>query len=152
MGIATTASAFALLAPSFVTDISRHYNFNFPQETFLFCPLIAVLAASIAGLASSESASQCAAAAGVGNRRFASSKAVGQTWLSATEQVEMSAVRLSKKWFSFSYAVFVAPIVACLFPGALSFKGIVCAAVASAQAAYYLANAGIALLYSYHSS
>lgn len=145
VGLSTTASAFALLAPAFVQDLSNRYGISVVKEIYLFFPLIAVLGAAIAGLASQEASSLCTRASGVGNRRFASSGAVGRTWLSATEQVELMSERTSKKWKSFSTAVFVAPIISIMFPGTLSFKGIICAAVAAAQAAYYLTNAEYAL-------
>jgi hypothetical protein len=145
VGLSTTASAFALLTPVFVSEVERKLGILMPKEIYLLWPLVAVLAASISGLASQESASLCARAAGTGNRRFASSGAVGRTWMSATEQVEAASDRISRKWSSFSTAVFIAPGVAVFFPGPLSFKGTVCAAVAAAQAAYYLSSAEYSL-------
>lgn len=126
-------------------DLNNRYGISLVKEIYLFFPLIAVLAAAIAGLASQEASSLCTRASGVGNRRFASSGVVGRSWLSATEQVELMSERTSRKWKSFSTAVFVAPIISIMFPGPLSFKGIICAAVAAAQAAFYLTNAEYAL-------
>mmetsp|Transcript_7030 Transcript_7030/g.10437 ORF Transcript_7030/g.10437 Transcript_7030/m.10437 type:complete len:593 (+) Transcript_7030:143-1921(+) len=141
VGIATTASAFALLAPSLSKEIADKFHIQVVTEIYLICPLIAVLAAAIAGLATQESRLYASRATGLGNRRFASSKDVGRTWMSATEQVESSAKQLSDKWIWFAVGVLPAPLIAALCPGALSFKAIVCAAVAAAQAASYLSIA-----------
>lgn len=141
VGIATTASAFALLAPNFLHTLSQGSDSSYSAGILLFSPLIAVLAAAVAGLATQESQSLASRAADLGNRRFASSQIVGRTWLSATEQVEVSASRLNIKWQSFAMGVIPAPLIAALCPGALSFKAIVCAAIAAAQAAYYLSIA-----------
>lgn len=141
VGIATTASAFALLAPSLVTELSLKFGVEIVNEVYLVCPLVAVLAAAIAGLATQEAQGLAFRAIGVGNRRFATSKSVSSTWLSATEQVEANARRLTNKWSSFALGVAPAPIVASVFPGNFMLKTIVCAAIAAAQAAYYLAIA-----------
>lgn len=141
VGVATTASAFALLAPNILVHLTERLGAAVSAEILLLCPLIAVLAAAVAGLATQESREYAGRAAGLGNRRFASATAVGRTWLSATEQVEASANRQGEKWLSFAFGVIPAPLIAAFTPGPLSFKTIVCAAVASAQAAYYLASA-----------
>lgn len=141
VGISTTASAFALLAPSFANELLTKFNIKFITEIYLLSPLVAVLAAAIAGLATQESRGLASAAIGIGNRRFASSKSVGRTWMSAAEQVEASATRMTGKWTSFAIGVLPAPTIASIIPGDLQFKAIVCAAVAAAQAAYYLSTA-----------
>lgn len=139
VGIATTSSAFALLAPSFLKSFNDLLSIQVITETLLICPLVAVLAASVAGLATQECRDIARRAADLGSRRFASSKQVGRNWLSATEQVDLSSTRLTQKWTTFAVSVLPAPMIAALFPGALGFKAVVCAAVAAAQAAYYLA-------------
>ncbi|KAJ1403767.1 hypothetical protein B484DRAFT_457475 [Ochromonadaceae sp. CCMP2298] len=139
VGIATTASAFALLAPSFLRSISEMMSVQVITESLLICPLISVLAASVAGLATQETKDIAQRASGVGSRRFASSQQVGRTWMSAAEQVENNAFRMGVKWKTFAISVLPAPVIAALCPGALGFKAVVCAAVAAAQAAYYLA-------------
>ena len=53
-----------------------------------------------------------ARATGLGNRRFASSKDVGRTWMSATEQVEASSNLLLAKWVWFAVGVLPAPFIA----------------------------------------
>lgn len=141
VGIATTASAFALLAPNLLHSLSFHLSEQLTTQLLLFCPLISVLAAAVAGLATAESRDIASRAAGLGNRRFASSRSVGRTWLSSPEQVELAAQRTTMKWKTFAISVLPAPLIATLTPGLLPFKTIVCAAVAAAQAAYYLAIA-----------
>ena len=145
VGISTTASALALLIPSLTIELQSKLAVPVVAEYFLICPLVAVLGAAIAGLASQETIVLGSRAAGVGNRRFASSSTVGVTWKSQTEQVEASAVKGTKRWTSFAYGVLPAPLIATLFPGVLSFKAVVCAAVAAAQAAYYLSTAEFAI-------
>jgi hypothetical protein len=54
VGIATTASAFALLAPMLAQELTKKYAIAFATEIYLFFPLVAVLAAAIAGLATEE--------------------------------------------------------------------------------------------------
>lgn len=144
VGISTTASAFALLIPSFLKE-SKLENYPFVTELYLISPFVAVLAAAIAGLATQESRGLASRAIGVGNRRFASSTAVGKTWLSATEQVAATSLRTNRKWISFATGVLPAPLIAVVFPGSLSFKSTVCAAIAAAQAAYYLSIAEYSL-------
>jgi hypothetical protein len=141
VGIATTASAFALLAPNVLHAFTDRWGSSISVEVLLFCPLVASLAAAVAGLATQESQYFASRATGLGNRRFASSKSIGRTWLSATEQVDAAAERLTRKWQSFAVGVIPAPIIAMICPGPLSFKAILCTAIAAAQAAYYLAIA-----------
>lgn len=145
VGIATTASAFSLLAPALIAEITALYGVDVVTETLLVFPLLAVLAAAIAGLASQESISLANRASNVGVRRFASSEIVGITWKSQTEQVEQSALRMNMKWKNFAYGVVPAPLIAALWPGNLSLSCIICAAVAAMQAAYYLSIAEYAV-------
>lgn len=147
VGLSTTASAFALLAPSLLLDLGERLNVQVVTEIYLICPIIAVLSSAIAGLASQEARSLANRAAGIGNRRFASSKSVGITWLSAAEQVELSSKRTSSKWNSFALGVSVAPFIAAFIPGSLGVKSIICAAIAAVQAAYYLSIAEYSMAY-----
>lgn len=141
VGIATTASVFSLVAPSLFQDLKVRYGFEIMLEVYLLCPLVAVLAAAVAGLASQESRSLASKAKGIGNRRFASSKSVGRTWMSVAEQVESASKKTTEKWSSFAFGVAPAPVIAALCPGTLEFKSILCASIAAAQAAYYLSIA-----------
>ena len=87
VGIATTASFFALLAPSLAYELSSKTGIALINEVYLLCPLISVLAAAIAGLATQEAQGLANRAIGVGNRRFASSTSVGNTWMSGDDPV-----------------------------------------------------------------
>ena len=138
-GISTTASAFALLAPNLLNSIARSLSVQVATEIYLVFPLIAVLAATVAGLATQETRSIALRAVGIGNRRFASSRDVGRTWLSACEQIEISALRNQQKWQTFAISVLPGPLVAVIAPGDLGLKSVVCAAIAAAQAAAYIA-------------
>jgi hypothetical protein len=145
VGIATTASAFSLLAPSLFKEIALNARMEFPTEVYLLFPLVGVLAAAIAGLATQESVELASRAKNLGARRFASSSSVGRNWLSATEQIDRSSTKTTDKWRSFAYGVLPGPLLAAVTPGPLAFKAIVCATIAAAQAAYYLTVAEYAL-------
>jgi len=145
VGVATTASAFALLIPALVSEINIKHGIKLVEEVYLICPLIAVLAAAVAGLAMQESKQQASRASGIGNRRFASSDEVNRTWMSATEQISISSDRATRKWFTFGGAVLLAPVLGVFTPGSLPFKAIVTAAIASCQAAYYITLAEYAI-------
>lgn len=145
VGVATTASAFSLLAPALISELTNMYSVEIITEIFLLFPLLAVLASAIAGLAAQESISLANRASNVGVRRFASSETVGITWKSQAEQVEASSERLSSRWKNFAYGVIPAPLVAAIWPGNLSISCIICAAVAACQAAYYLSIAEYAV-------
>jgi hypothetical protein len=139
VGIATTSSAFALLAPNFVRSLTQVLGVEVLTETMLLFPMLSVLAAAIAGLATQECRAIAFRASGVGARRFASSNQVGRTWLSATEQVETTSLQSVRKWRTFALSVLPAPLIAALLPGSISQKAIICAAIAAAQAAFYVA-------------
>lgn len=142
VGIATTASAFALLAPALLAELAtRGLGVQVITEIYLICPLFAVLAAAVAALAAQETSTLSSRAIGLGARRFASGEEVGRTWLSATEQINESVDRSQQKFLSFTLGVLPAPVLAVLTPGSLAFRAIVAAAVAAAQTAYSLARA-----------
>jgi hypothetical protein len=143
VGIATTASAISLLAPVAILELQTRYGVSgaFTNALYVICPTVAVLSAAIAGLACQESNGLASRAAGIGNRRFASSSLVGKTWLSTVEQIDLQCIRDQKKWSSFALGVLPAPIIGLLMPGPVAFKAVVTAAVATAQAAYSIAVA-----------
>ncbi|KAL1526170.1 hypothetical protein AB1Y20_014898 [Prymnesium parvum] len=145
VGLATTASAFALLAPALVAELAPKVGVAVITEIYLVCPLFAVLAAAVAALATQEAVGLSGRAAGTGTRRFASSSNVGRTWLSATEQIDMSTTRAQDRWKYFCLTVLPAPIFGVIIPGELAFRAIVIAAVAAAQAAYQLSQAEYAI-------
>jgi len=141
VGIGATSTAFALLAPALLEDVALRYGVSLVTELYLIPPLLSVLSAAVAGLAAQETASLCRAAASVGNRRFARANDVGNSWLSASEQVDASSSRYNKKWIDFAITTLPAPILAAAIPGPLAFKAIVASASAAAQSAYYLTAA-----------
>ena len=51
VGIATTAAAFALLAPIFIRDVKSKWDLMVFTEIYLFMPLVSILAAAVSGLA-----------------------------------------------------------------------------------------------------
>ena len=140
VGFSATLSAFALLCPVFVAEVSRAFLIAPINEIYLICPTLAVLSAAVASLATQESIYLSSQAIGVGARRFASSSTVGRTWLSATEQIEVSSERSQLKWRSLVFTVLPSPLLAIIFPGPISLRATVAAASAAAQAAYSLAQ------------
>lgn len=145
VGVATSASAFSLLAPNLALELQSNFGIEFPFALYFFMPLVAVLAAAVSALATAESNSLARTATGVGNRRFASKNDVGNTWLSTTEQLQAQSERSTTRWYDFAVSVLPAPIIGALFPGAIPFKAVVVATFAAAQAAYYLCVAEFAL-------
>merc|ERR1719446_1768502 len=111
------------------------------RELVVLFPVVAVLSASVAGIALQECSSLCDRAIGIGNRRFASSSSVGRTWLSATEQIGAKSIGSNRKWKEVLKATVPAPFFATIFPGSLTSKLIVAAAVAVVQTAWYCAVA-----------
>jgi len=138
VGIATTASAFALLAPALLEDIGLRSGVELMTELYLISPLVAVLSAAVAGLAYQETQSLCGKAMGTGTRRFAKSDSVGKTWLSTTEMVEAGSFRQQQKFTTFAVGILPSPFLAVLCPGPLGFKAVIAASAAACQAAYYL--------------
>ena len=61
--------------------------------------------------------------------------------LTPPSQVTKTSFQIGSKWSNFAWATLPAPLLGALCPGPISFKCIVCAATAAAQAAYYLASA-----------
>mmetsp|Transcript_70092 Transcript_70092/g.158491 ORF Transcript_70092/g.158491 Transcript_70092/m.158491 type:complete len:519 (-) Transcript_70092:88-1644(-) len=139
VGISASAVAFALLAPAFIEDLATKFGFQVAEEAFLVFPLIAVLAAAVGGLAALETQTACREAINTGARRFASNLDVGRTWKSAAEMVGAKSIGYQGKFKSFVIGTLPAPLLAAILPGDLGFRAIICAAVAAAQAAYYLA-------------
>lgn len=144
VGIGATAASISLLAPVLVEQIGIS-SLQAVTEVYLLCPLLSVLSAAVAGLATQESAQQAERAISVGNRRFARSGRVGRTWLSASEQIQMTSLRYSAQWRAFAFSVVPAPLMGALVPGSLESRAIVIAALAAAQSAYFLARAELVL-------
>mmetsp|Transcript_10503 Transcript_10503/g.23547 ORF Transcript_10503/g.23547 Transcript_10503/m.23547 type:complete len:640 (+) Transcript_10503:193-2112(+) len=141
VGVGATGASFALLAPVIIDALQIGTNTQLVTELYLFCPLISVLSAAVAGLALQEIRQFTSRAISVGNRRFAKSGIVGRTWLSSTELIDKKSAGTSDRWRSFGLGVLPAPIFGALVPGALATKCIVVAALAAAQSAFFLAQA-----------
>lgn len=141
VGIGTTAASFALLVPVLLELVGGLQNLPVVTVVYLCCPLISVLAASVAALALQETRQYCQQATNVGNRRFSKSGLVGRSWLSSTEQIERKSIGSRSKWQQFGFSVFPAPFLGVMVPGSFPTKTIVVAALAAAQAAYFLAEA-----------
>lgn len=138
VGIAATAAGFAVLLPALVElPFFEELNLNL-DALLLFCPLISVLSAAIAGLATSEAQSLIARSIDLGKRRFATASKVGSRWNSEIEIVESQSFKLSEKWTRFALGILPAPLISVLCPGDFEFQTVVCSAVATAQAAYSL--------------
>lgn len=142
VGISATAATLSLVAPVLIESLKSIVGTNYVlNELYFLSPLVAVLSAAVAGLSLQETEQFTSRAISVGNRRFAKSGLVGRTWLSATEQIENSSSKTTKRWKSFAWSVLPAPIVGSLVPGVLSTKAVVVAALAAAQCAFFLAQA-----------
>lgn len=140
VGIGAAAASFALLVPILIEELTIS-SLQQITEIYLLSPLVATLAAAVAGLSCAESRALAARAINLGNRRFAKKGEVGRTWLSATEQIDASSRRMNGKWVTFVTSTIPAPIIGTLIPGSLATKTIVTAAFAAAQSAFFLSQA-----------
>jgi len=140
VGISATSATLALLVPRVVETLGLREGV-LVTELYLLCPLLGVLCAAVASLAYQETRAFTQRAIGVGTRRFAKKGLIGRTWLSSPEMVLKKSEGLNEKWKNFAVATLPAPLLGASIPGALSTKAIVAAALAAAQAAYYLAQA-----------
>jgi len=140
VGVGATAATFSLLTPVLISELGLK-SLQQITELYLIAPLIATLAAAVAGLSLEESKGLASRAINLGNRRFAKSSDVGKSWLSASEQITASSSRLSRKWLTFLSSTIPAPIIGALIPGGLSTKAIIIASLAAAQSAFSLAQA-----------
>lgn len=133
VGIGATSAAFAIVYSQL--DVSS-------SELYLLSPLVAVLSAAVASLATTECSSLAKTAMSVGNRRFSKSGTVGRTWLSVTEQVDRTSESLENRWKYFLFACIPAPFIGSLIPSTdLAAKAIIISSIAAAQAAYFMAQA-----------
>eukprot|EP00560_Eucampia_antarctica_P009720 CAMPEP_0197829402 /NCGR_PEP_ID=MMETSP1437-20131217/5845_1 /TAXON_ID=49252 ORGANISM="Eucampia antarctica, Strain CCMP1452" /NCGR_SAMPLE_ID=MMETSP1437 /ASSEMBLY_ACC=CAM_ASM_001096 /LENGTH=456 /DNA_ID=CAMNT_0043431041 /DNA_START=61 /DNA_END=1428 /DNA_ORIENTATION=+ len=133
VGIAATSAAFAIVFPQLTV---------LPLELYLLSPLVAVLSAAVASLATTECSNMARTAMSVGNRRFAKSGTVGRTWLSVSEQIDRTSNSLIDRWKYFIFACIPAPVIGSCIPTAdLPTKAIIISSIAAAQAAYFMAQA-----------
>lgn len=141
VGIGTVGASLALVVPAVIDSFGLQAQSQLATELYLFCPLVSVLSAAVAGLALQEIRQFSNRAISVGNRRFSRSGIVGRTWLSATEQIGKRSSSTTERWRSFALGVLPAPFIGALIPDVLATKSIVVAALAAMQAAYFLAQA-----------
>ncbi|GMH72817.1 hypothetical protein TrRE_jg3688 [Triparma retinervis] len=140
VGVGATAATLSLLVPVLISDLGIK-SLQTITEIQLVAPLIATLAAAVAGLSLEESKGLANRAINLGNRRFARSSDVGKSWRSASEQIVDSSSRLSRKWITFLTSTVPSPLIGALIPGGLATKAIIIASLSAAQSAFSLAQA-----------
>jgi hypothetical protein len=137
VGLGATATTFSLLVPVLLENVDT----LIVNEAYLACPLVSILAASVASLALQETRLFSIRATSVGNRRFARSGLVGRTWLSTAQQITGKSSGLRAKWRTFAFSVLPGPIIGALVPGtSLATKAIIVTACAALQSAFFLAQ------------
>ena len=142
VGSTVAALTFSLLAPHLLEGAAARFGLPLATELCLFAPIIATVAAALAGLAAQETQRLCRRATGLGKRRFAKSSNVAVTWLSSTELVMRGSEGQAKRFKLFTLSLLPGPLLGFfLTPGALAFKGIVAAAVSACQTHFYLQHA-----------
>jgi hypothetical protein len=121
LGIGTAASVLSVITNVLVKDL------KLTQAVYCIFPLISMIAAMISEFATQESQKLASKAMYIGNKIIDSTE-------SNVEEIKNA----DEKW---RWSVFVRaapPLIGALFPGTLSTKSIVCAALAATQSAYYL--------------
>ena len=140
VGLAAMASIFALVAPLLLKEIGDQCKIRIFKEVYLICPVIAIFAAAVAGLAMNESQGLASRAiSSSGGKQTAYSPLM--MFLIKADKMGLIIEESDQKWKLLAQRMAPPAIIAALFPGNLSTKSIVCAAVAAAQSAYYLAAA-----------
>ena len=152
VGLATMASAIALVAPLLFKGMSDKFKIEIAKQYFFICPMIAMIASAIAGLATSESqelASKAISTGGnnsgngnnggnnSGSGKLIDSSPLGRLMEKHREEVT-DIEKYDQRMKAFLHSMIPPLTSAALFPGCLSIKCIVCAALATAQSAYYL--------------
>ena len=143
-----TMTSFALLAKA-ESGFGGRMAADVEDFLLLACPVISILAASVAVLAAQQSSRECARAQNLGRRRFATKRDVGLTWRSVPEQVAAADAAATEDWLGFALGVVPAPTVAAALLATENFDAalisVVATATAAAQAAYHLAFSEYAL-------
>lgn len=140
VGLATTASIFALVAPVLLKEIGDQCRIRICKEVYLICPIIAIFAAAVAGLAMNESQGLASQAINSSGGKLNAHSPL-MMFLIKADKMGVIIDGSDQKWKLLAQRMAPPAIIAALFPGNLSLKSIVCAAVAAAQSAYYLAAA-----------
>lgn len=141
IGLSVVSLAFALLAPRLVEDYGGIFDSTQQIEFYLASPLIGVLSASVAGLASQESIILSKRATQTGVRRFARAGDVGRTWMSVTELVESTSASTQDKWLSFTLNGFPGLLLGAFLPGEIQEKAIAATGIAGIQTAFSVLEA-----------
>ncbi|KAJ1444700.1 hypothetical protein M885DRAFT_552270 [Pelagophyceae sp. CCMP2097] len=143
VGVAAMLSAISLLFPALVLRVGP--GNRVVQQSALICPVLAIIATSVAALAEEQTTLWARGARDVGRRRFSDARNVGASWLSQTEMVFAKAESEKKRWAGFVAAAAFGPLVALLCRGPLAYRAIVATTATAAQAGYYLASAEYAV-------
>ena len=136
VGIATSASAIALVVPAILKEISEKRMAPIITEVYYICPIIAIVAAAASRLSAIES--RRLAAKAISCSKTCSTTALVRTFSKKAVDFESGSETVHHTWRGVAIGMLPPPILAAFFPGALSTKTIVCAALAAAQSAYYM--------------
>ena len=135
VGIATTASVFSLAAPMFLKELSETHNIRFMTEIYFVFPIVALLAVAIARQAALESQKLANRVSSVDATKPGS---LLRTFSRKVEPYTRNDAATNDNWRGLALGLAPSPILALIFPGSISTKTIVCAALAAAQSAYYM--------------
>lgn len=135
VGIATTASVLSLAAPIFLKELSETHNIRFMTEIYFVFPIVALLAVVIARQAALESQKLASRVSSVDATKPGS---LLRTFSRKVEPYTRNDAATNDNWRGFALGLAPSPILALIFPGSISTKTIVCAALAAAQSAYYM--------------
>jgi hypothetical protein len=138
VGIATTASAFALVAPALVKEVTDKYKLQVLSEVYFICPIVALLAAALAKSVTIASQKLAARATSWDKSKYPTTSSLMRTFSNKEEQFEDSNKATYESWRRIAMSIVPSLVMAALFPGALATKAIVCTACGAAQSAYYM--------------
>ena len=138
VGIATTASVFSLVAPMFLKELSETHKIRIVNEIYFVFPIVALLAVAVARQAAFESQKLAIKTKSVD---ATNSGSLLRTFSRKSEPVVRDDLTKSDNWKGLALGLAPSPILALIFPGSISTKTIVCAVLAAAQSAYYMAVA-----------
>lgn len=141
VGIATTASAFALVVPALVKEITDKYKSKVLAEVYYICPIVALLSAALAKSVTVASQKLATRAACWDKSKDPTNSSLMRLFSDKTEQFEDNNKMTYESWRRIAMSAVPSLVMATLFPGSLATKAIVCTACATAQSAYYMAAA-----------
>ena len=135
VGIATTASVFSLVAPIFLKELGETSNMRIMTEIYFAFPIVALLAVAVARQAAFESQKLAIKASSVDATKPGS---LLRTFSRKSEPFVKNDSPTNDNWRGLALGLAPSLILALIFPGPISTKTIVCAALAAAQSAYYM--------------